>query len=332
MTRCLAERCSLANLLPPVFICTVTGTIWSIYFWLHLWRMLELRESKNANDQVQYDKGLWQTCISQSLTAMFLICFVRCLLGEPGSVPDEPEWMLGAKGGSSTEHSVLELKGSTGDRRFCKWCQKYKPDRCHHCRICKCCILRMDHHCPWIMNCVGFRNHKYFFLLVVYAVLNCSYIMHTLRESVQRAVEEETPSAHRFLLVLGFVLAGIMGALMGAFLAFHTWLMFRGMTTIEYCEKVLGGQSHSGAPGSRGVSYNLGLWLNVKAVLGNNPLLWCLPVSPPEGSGISFPSADQPLLHRGLAAKGTPHPTVEPEWAGNDDDQPTVVMFPNEQS
>ena len=26
----------------------------------------------------------------------------------------------------------------------------------------------MDHHCPWINNCVGEKNFKYFFSYVVY--------------------------------------------------------------------------------------------------------------------------------------------------------------------
>ena len=54
----------------------------------------------------------------------------------------------------------------------------YRPPRAHHCRICKRCIRRMDHHCPWINNCVGERNQKYFLqflfyvgLLAVYSIL-----------------------------------------------------------------------------------------------------------------------------------------------------------------
>jgi len=33
----------------------------------------------------------------------------------------------------------------------------------------------MDHHCPWINNCVGEKNFKYFYLFCVYTGLLCLY-------------------------------------------------------------------------------------------------------------------------------------------------------------
>ena len=48
----------------------------------------------------------------------------------------------------------------------CPFCKIKKFIRTSHCRICNKCILMRDHHCPYIGNCVGFKNIQYFFNFV----------------------------------------------------------------------------------------------------------------------------------------------------------------------
>lgn len=35
----------------------------------------------------------------------------------------------------------------------------------------------MDHHCPWVGNCVGKHNHKYFWLFLLYATVGLALVV-----------------------------------------------------------------------------------------------------------------------------------------------------------
>lgn len=80
---------------------------------------------------------------------------------------------------------------------ICKKCIAPKPPRTHHCSVCNKCILKMDHHCrillsscifikdifflniilAWLNNCVGFYNHRHFFLYMAYTTFGVSFII-----------------------------------------------------------------------------------------------------------------------------------------------------------
>lgn len=44
--------------------------------------------------------------------------------------------------------------------------------------ICQRCIRKMDHHCPWVNNCVGEGNQKYFVLFAVSNGTDCLYFFN----------------------------------------------------------------------------------------------------------------------------------------------------------
>ena len=58
-------------------------------------------------------------------------------------------------------------------RRWCHKCRCPKPGRVHHCSVCGRCVLKMDHHCPWMNNCVGHRNYRYFFNFLAWLWVGC---------------------------------------------------------------------------------------------------------------------------------------------------------------
>jgi len=293
-------RWTLANVLPVGFILCVVGTIWGLYVWLHLFSLLQVGAEEHEVDPGRRHRGMVQTAISQVLSMLFMICFMRAICTDPGSVPEGKDWVpdkrtlrmkwMSSQDGTEADRllPVQHEAKLAGGRRFCKWCNHHKPDRCHHCRVCRSCILRMDHHCPWIANCVGFRNHKFFFLLVFYAAVTCGFIVCTMSESWCDVLYGETSQTHRFLTVFGMTLTVTIGILLQLFFTFHVRLMLVATTTIEFCEK----RNRYGS-GGRLLSmpdYRTGLLEDVRAVLGPCTLCWFLPIMPPTGEGLSFPA------------------------------------------
>lgn len=61
----------------------------------------------------------------------------------------------------------------------CKRCILPKPPRTHHCSVCGSCILKMDHHCPWLNNCVGHFNHRYFISFCIFMLLGTVFVSTT---------------------------------------------------------------------------------------------------------------------------------------------------------
>ncbi|KAI8322859.1 zf-DHHC-domain-containing protein, partial [Martensiomyces pterosporus] len=176
--------------------------------------------------------------------------------------------------------------------RFCLKCNTPKPDRTHHCSICGRCVLKMDHHCPWLNNCVGFHTQKAFLLFIVHGSLYCATTFITtavyfLREFMNMAGDAEVNVS---MLVL-IILSGVFSLCLFAFSGFHIYLVLSNLTTIESYErnnyKIQNARRNAR---SKYINlFNIGAKKNFHQVFGSRWLLWPIPVHTTVGDGIRFP-------------------------------------------
>lgn len=176
------------------------------------------------------------------------------------------------------------------ESRVCHKCEgrPLKPFRSHHCSVCRKCVLKMDHHCPWVANCVGFRNYKYFVLFLFYATLSC-YLYLVVGFKMLIAMfdpqnHQVTEKEAGIMGILASVLTSAFAITLTCFVCFHFHLVLSGKTTIEVGlakrDRANGQQQDRKGKTKRRENWEL--------VFGSNPWLWFLPVDTTTQSGYEF--------------------------------------------
>ncbi|KAH0557077.1 hypothetical protein GP486_005136 [Trichoglossum hirsutum] len=130
---------------------------------------------------------------------------------------------------------------SSGSTRYCKKCQCSKPDRAHHCSTCNRCVLKMDHHCPWLATCLGLRNYKAFVLFLVYTSIFCWVCFAVSADWLWVNVLSDSQFSDTLMpvnYVLLAVVSGIIGLVLTGFTGWHLSLVLKNQTTIECLERV----------------------------------------------------------------------------------------------
>jgi len=90
--------------------------------------------------------GAFHVVLFNTVVFLLLMAHSRAVFSDPGIVPlpkhrvdfsDVHDKTNGANGGADAPDE---------DWTICARCEMYRPPRAHHCRICKRCIRKMDHH------------------------------------------------------------------------------------------------------------------------------------------------------------------------------------------
>ncbi|XP_055950261.1 palmitoyltransferase ZDHHC5-like [Argiope bruennichi] len=192
--------------------------------------------------------------IYQSIITFFVIMnFALATFVNPGVIPKAtPDESKGDRVGSPT-YQDIEIHGVKVRLKWCVTCQFYRPPRCVHCGVCDNCIETFDHHCPWVNNCIGRRNYRYFFMFLLWLSIHmisilclCVFYMKDHLDEIKQLQTIMTIIIIGIIVILFIPILGLT--------AYHIMLIMQGRTTNE---QVTGKFMDVKSPYTRGCCKNI---------------------------------------------------------------------------
>ncbi|TIA87290.1 hypothetical protein E3P99_03257 [Wallemia hederae] len=215
----------------------------------------------------------------------FIIFFnyYLCTTTDPGGVPVhyEPD---------SLRDGMLDMHSNSNNARYCRSCAVYKPPRAHHCSRSGRCVLRMDHYCPWMNNCIGYYNYAHFIRFLVFVDAGCLFHLYVLSKRVlwPHPLPDNTET---LLIVFNYVANVLTLLIVGSFSAYQFYSLCTNTTTIESWERdKVSNLVRRGKIREIKYPYQLSVYDNICSILGPRPLLWLLPQRM-RGNGLTYPTA-----------------------------------------
>ena len=115
--------------------------------------------SYDGDSEENQDKFL---IIVNTIFFSLAIVFYCLTLIDPGYVPLKKDF-LGLMERLVDEELHLDY--------ICINCENLRPENTMHCNYCNKCVQGFDHHCTFVNNCLGYKNHKYFLLFLFFFTL-----------------------------------------------------------------------------------------------------------------------------------------------------------------
>lgn len=273
---------------PVIFIMAIV--CWSYYAYVVQLCFLTIQSTVNC---VLY-LIVYHVCLF-----MFIWAYYQTVFTDIGRVPvkykipdSDHEQLLRAESPEEQRQILEEFSRNlpnanvnmNGTVRYCDKCRCIKPDRAHHCSVCGECVLKMDHHCPWVNNCVSFTNYKYFILFLGYALLYCIYVSLTSLPYFIEFLNGKLQGIGKYHILFLFFAAVMFGISLISLFCYHCYLVSENRTTLEaFRAPIFRGQ------GEDKHGFSLGRYNNFRQVFGENPKTWLIPVKTSFGDGLIFP-------------------------------------------
>ena len=123
--------------------------------------------------------------------------------------------------------------------KICETCYLIRPLRSNHCNTCNNCVIRFDHHCPWIGTCVGNRNYPIFFIFLctlnimqLFTMVICIvYIVLIIKKDSNEKIQERFGKSIMFIYI--FIYVCITMIFTTELFIFHIKLVLKNITTKE---------------------------------------------------------------------------------------------------